>query len=91
MGERQRCAGRGDGDRKDVWREVCAEIEKVEGSGEGSCGIGGKVRDVVGKVSVGRRFFVFLMAEELQRIENRSILAVSIKLTQKWENTMTIA
>ena len=65
--------------------------KRAKGGGEAHCEVEGKVKDVVGKVSVGRRFFVFLMAEELQRIENRSILAVSIKLTQKWENTMTIA
>lgn len=30
--------------------KTSAEIEKVGGSGEGSCGIGGKVRNVAGKV-----------------------------------------
>ena len=65
--------------------------KRAKGGGEARCEVEEKVRDVEGKVSVGRRFFVFLMAKELQRIENRSILAVSIKLTQKWENTMTIA
>lgn len=65
--------------------------KRAKGGGEACCEVEGKVRDVVGKVSAGRCFFVFLMAKELQRIENRSILAVSIKLTQKWENTMTIA
>lgn len=87
MGERQRCAGREGGDRKDVWRVVCAENEKGEGDGEdscridgdlwfvegktsaeiekvgdggvGSCGIGGKVKDVVGKVLAGERFLFF--------------------------------
>ena len=65
--------------------------KRAKGGGEARCEVEEKVRDVVGKVLAGRRFFVFLMAKELQRIENRSILAVSIKLTQKWENTMTIA
>ena len=65
--------------------------KRVKGGGEARCEVEEKERDVLGNVSAGRRFFVFLMAKELQRIENRSILAVSIKLTQKWENTMTIA